>query len=237
MLAECGIVENLTESLREQSLDDFTDLSVLESLGHCGKSVNFSPNFSRGETTCSSVILKAERPHTDQTRKSKNSRNKSIPLAKPKIHKTSKETDLELQLILPEQTKSKIKSTEHLDVDSKREMLSSSEEELSELYVKNKVCIPSNGNIQYLMTSGVHFGASEYGDGHSSGTGQSCQNQQDLLINRKRFKQPGGKSKIVKKIKLSRPSLDLDKMQATRLRCDKHFVLKNGNIFSPIDAT
>lgn len=234
MLAECAIVGNLADSLRQQSLDDFRDLEVLESLAHCGKRANFSPKFSRGETSCSTFILEAESSQEHQ-RECKNLRNKSKPLANQKIHVTSKETDLKLQSTLPELlTKPKMKSTGLLNVDLKREMLSSSEEELSELYVKNKVCMHGNENIQYLMAPGCHFEARVKTDEQqSSGTGQHKD-----VIHRKRYKKPEeGKTRIVKKIKLSRPSLDLDKMQATRLRCDKKFVLKNGNIFAPVDAT
>lgn len=227
MLAERGTVENLAESFRQQCLDD-----SIESFGHLRNAVNInSPNVSYRNSSCACSIYGKDRAQKTFHERKNWIRNKCYrckPLRNQKIHETFTET---VKSTLPE-IHFKIKPTEHLDKASSREILSSSEEELSELCARNKIEMPSNAEIQHLMAPSCQFGFKPPDKVQSTGT-ESCQNNKDL--NRKRYKQPRGKT--VKKIKLSRPSLDLDKMRATKMGCNWKFVLKNGNIFAPIDGT
>lgn len=231
-LAERGIVENLAESFQQQRLDDSNNY------GHLCNAVSLTstPSVQYRSSSCVfSMIYGREKQHKHFNVK-RNILSKSClqskALSNKKIHESFKEgLDVAHKPSFPE-IHFEIKQRNRGGKDRSREILSSSEEELSELCSRNGKFLPSNQGAHLMDSSRWPLRLEPPDKVRPTGT----ESQQSTESNRKRYKQP--RKKTTKKIKLSRPSLDLDKMLATRLMQNGSSIcLKNGNIFAPIDAT
>lgn len=247
MLADTGYLENLTESLRRQRIDDSFKG---ECFGHLRNTVGFQQAVpcriisSRTKTLVyqeplrtNSVDKTSTNSHNRKTKLSSMSTEITKPVQEVKPHKTFKEISyLKPKAPLPEICSPLIQKDLLDKPETSLEILSSSEEELREL------C--SNQNKTFRILNQIPHRVPNTSPGKSlrltrkaeknctNETNSGFEDNDDKDMSRKRNKTFRGSFK--KKMKLSRPSLNMDKMLATRLSLTKDHI-SNGNNFYPIE--